>query len=93
MKHQQAATHATHEVAKKNKKNASAPKSADAVDPKDSATDDRRIEIIRRTAYSFFEARNFEDGHELDDWLQAEAQVASMTGQSAKDDESVRQTA
>jgi hypothetical protein len=35
-----------------------------------------REEVIRLTAYSFYEARGRVDGHELEDWLKAEAQVA-----------------
>ena len=34
-----------------------------------------REEQIRRRAYELYEARGWEDGHELDDWLQAEAAV------------------
>ena len=30
-------------------------------------------EQIRRRAYELYEARGREDGHDLDDWLQAEA--------------------
>jgi hypothetical protein len=41
----------------------------------DSTTDDR-YEKIRQTAYFLYESRSCEAGHELDDWLQAEAQVA-----------------
>jgi hypothetical protein len=33
-------------------------------------------EVIRLTAYAFYEARGRVDGHELEDWLKAEAQVA-----------------
>ncbi len=32
-------------------------------------------EHIRRRAYDLYEARGRQDGHELDDWLEAEAQV------------------
>ncbi len=32
-------------------------------------------EQVRRRAYELYEARGREDGHELDDWLEAEAQV------------------
>lgn len=37
-----------------------------------------RDEMIRQTAYALYEARNREAGHELDDWLQAEAQVSQQ---------------
>jgi len=33
-----------------------------------------RDQIIRRTAYAFYEARGHIDGHELEDWMKAEAQ-------------------
>lgn len=36
-----------------------------------------RHEEIARAAYFLAEARGFEPGHELDDWLAAEQQVAS----------------
>jgi hypothetical protein len=35
-----------------------------------------REEVIRLAAYAFYEARGRVDGHELEDWLKAEAQVA-----------------
>lgn len=45
---------------------------------KAAANDDERLEMIRQTAYSFYEARNHEGGHALDDWLRAEEQVNQM---------------
>jgi len=39
-------------------------------------------EQIRLRAYELYEARGREDGHELDDWLQAEAEIVG-TGQRA----------
>ena len=36
---------------------------------------DSRDRTIREVAYSFYEARGRCDGHELDDWFQAEAEV------------------
>lgn len=33
-------------------------------------------EEIRRRAYELFEIRGREDGHELDDWLRAEKELA-----------------
>ena len=38
-------------------------------------------ENIRRRAYALYEQRGRRNGHELDDWLQAEAEV---TGKKAK---------
>jgi DUF2934 family protein len=32
-------------------------------------------EQIRRRAYELYEQRGREDGHELDDWLQAESEI------------------
>ena len=32
-------------------------------------------DIIRTRAYQLFEQRGYENGHELDDWLEAEAEV------------------
>lgn len=35
-------------------------------------------EQIRRRAYQLYEARGREDGHDLDDWKQAEAEIAGI---------------
>ncbi len=35
-----------------------------------------RLQGIRRRAYELYEARGREAGHELDDWLKAEAEIA-----------------
>ena len=32
-------------------------------------------EIIRNRAYQFFKERGYEHGHDVDDWLQAEAEI------------------
>ena len=37
---------------------------------------ERTEEIIRIRAYQLFEERSYEHGHDLDDWLQAEAEIA-----------------
>jgi hypothetical protein len=42
--------------------------------------DVEREELIRQTAYSNYVARNYADGHELLDWLQAESHVNQMRG-------------
>lgn len=47
------------------------------------ARDISREEMIRQSAYSLYEARNFAGGHELDDWFQAEAQVDELLGGNA----------
>jgi hypothetical protein len=43
-----------------------------------SLTDDQRHELIAVAAYHLAEGRNFEPGHETEDWLAAESQVASL---------------
>jgi Protein of unknown function (DUF2934) len=43
--------------------------------PAGDRSDDSRHEAIARAAYFLAEARAFEPGHELDDWLAAEQQV------------------
>jgi Protein of unknown function (DUF2934) len=45
-------------------------------------TDRNREQEIRRRAYTLYEERGREDGHDIDDWLRAEAEV-SATGQKA----------
>ena len=42
------------------------------------ATDERE-DVIRRTAYDYYEARGRVHGHELDDWLRAEAEFERMS--------------
>lgn len=44
-----------------------------------------REQAIREAAYACFEARGCVPGHELDDWLQAEAQVLQANGHSTSD--------
>jgi Protein of unknown function (DUF2934) len=44
----------------------------------ESLTDDQRHELIAVAAYHLAEGRNFESGHETEDWLAAEAQVRSL---------------
>lgn len=41
----------------------------DALDP------DLRHRLVSEAAYRRYVERNFEDGHDLDDWLEAEAEV------------------
>jgi len=41
--------------------------------------DGPRDELIRQTAYFLYESRSYQSGHDLDDWLQAEAQIANPT--------------
>jgi len=41
-------------------------------------SDQERYEMIQRHAYFPAEARNFEPGHELEDWIEAERFVDEM---------------
>ena len=40
-------------------------------------------ERIRQRAYGLYEARGYEEGHALDDWLQAEAEIADKAKTAA----------
>jgi Protein of unknown function (DUF2934) len=40
-------------------------------------------EQIRRRAYELYEQRGRGDGHELDDWLQAESEVTQQKAKTA----------
>jgi len=40
-------------------------------------------EQIRRRAYSFYEQRGRQEGHDLDDWLQAETELPGRKAKSA----------
>lgn len=40
-------------------------------------------EQIRTRAYELFEARGREEGHDLEDWLEAEAEITSTTIKTA----------
>ena len=41
-------------------------------------TDEQRRELIAVAAYYLAESRNFQPGHEHEDWLAAEVQVGSL---------------
>jgi hypothetical protein len=41
-------------------------------------TDEQRRELIAVTAYYLAEGRNFQPGHEDEDWLAAEVQIGSL---------------
>lgn len=43
--------------------------------PPTSSKDEFPEDLIRRCAYELWEQRGREDGHELEDWLQAESEV------------------
>jgi hypothetical protein len=84
MKHQQTATPAAHDVAPKKKPARSSAKHKGAAVPKDFASSNGRNDLIRKTAYFFYEARSGGSGNELDDWLQAETQVDQMIAQNVQ---------
>jgi len=56
------------------RRQAAVPRALPAVD-----AGDARVDLIRETAYAFYEARGGIAGHDLDDWLEAEAQVGRAT--------------
>jgi len=41
-----------------------------------------RDSVVRQVAYGFYEARGRLDGHDLRDWLDAEAQIGRATAES-----------
>ena len=43
-----------------------------------------QVEKIRQRAYELYEPRGREEGHDFDDWLQAEAEVAATKASKAK---------
>ncbi|MEA3135625.1 MAG: hypothetical protein QOG17_3471 [Gammaproteobacteria bacterium] len=48
------------------------------------ASEDERRRMIERAAYLRAERRNFEAGHEADDWLAAEAEVNNRLSHARK---------
>jgi hypothetical protein len=50
--------------------------------PEDLSPD--RLEKIRQRAYELYEARGREEGHDFDDWLQAEAEIEAAGVRKAK---------
>jgi hypothetical protein len=40
---------------------------------------EEQLEKIRQRAYELYEARGREDGHEVEDWVQAEAEVGTQS--------------
>lgn len=68
-----------------------APSSAqqEAVDAAQVAPDDPRQQAIRQAAYAQFEARGCVYGHELEDWLKAEAEVDAQVQRGLADPPSV----
>lgn len=51
--------------------------------PANVGTDPNLEEEIRHRAYVLYEQRGREDGHDLDDWLHAEAELAAQAIKAA----------
>ena len=51
--------------------------------PVSTATEKKLEEQIRRRAYELYEARGHENGHDLEDWLQAEIDITGNAASSA----------
>jgi hypothetical protein len=51
--------------------------------PKNVVTDPNLEEEIRCRAYALYEERGREGGHDLDDWLRAEAELTVMAQKAA----------
>jgi len=46
-------------------------------------TEPNREQEIRRRAYTLYEERGHEDGHDVDDWLRAEADINAAVQKAA----------
>jgi hypothetical protein len=54
----------------------------------DTGSIDGSEELIRLKAFGYYEKRGYEDGHDLDDWLRAEAEIVGhKAGEFAVADE------
>ena len=53
------------------------PKKKDIAEASDTGPQVLIEDAIREHAYQLFEQRGYEHGHDLEDWLQAEAEIAS----------------
>jgi hypothetical protein len=51
--------------------------------PADVVNDQKLEQAIRRRAYALYEDRGLEDGHDLDDWLSAEAEFTTAALKTA----------
>jgi hypothetical protein len=78
MKHQHAATHPATHSPKKAKTAVSKAAPRAAAQDTSGMSIDGRDEFIRQAAYSCYEARGRIGGHELDDWLRAEAEFERL---------------
>lgn len=43
-----------------------------------------QVEEIRQRAHELYESRGREEGHDIDDWLQAEAEIEALTTRKAR---------
>ncbi len=75
MKHQQTAGSAAQESKAKKPPAKSKATGSGSAQPKEAADGAGRFEMIRQTAYGFYQARGCIAGYELEDWLQAEEKV------------------
>jgi hypothetical protein len=73
---QQSGNPATPRAAARKPAPSAAAQAKPATAPDDQGDGTTRKEAIRLAAYGFYEARGRVDGHELEDWLRAEAEVS-----------------
>ena len=59
------------------------PRDSNASNPPNIVTDPNLEEEIRRRAYALYEQRGRKDGHDVDDWLRAEAELTAQTMKTA----------
>jgi len=59
------------------------PRDPNTSNPANIVTDPNLEEDIRRRAYALYEQRGREDGHDVDDWLRAEAELTAQTMKTA----------
>jgi hypothetical protein len=52
--------------------------------PKAASGDQIRLENIRQRAYELYEARGREEGRDIDNWLQAEAEIEAVEARKGK---------
>jgi hypothetical protein len=84
MKHQHTPPAPKHEAIPKKKPARSASKGNGESTSQSFTLGDGREEMIRQVAFSLYEARSCEDGHSIEDWLQAEAQIDQMAAQATQ---------
>ena len=75
MKHQHSSQVAKPPVHAAPKVRAKPARASKAISPRTDEPADSRDGAIRETAYAFYETRGGVDGHELDDWFEAETEA------------------